>query len=93
MNSPKVLPGRLVPSSLRFMLAAVCAACSFAGTASAESQQPSTSTLKIEALGKGAVPLDGPWQFHPGDRPEWAAPKVDDTSGHDGWEQLNAGAP
>jgi diguanylate cyclase len=49
--------------------------------------------LTIDGLGKGVAPLDGPWQFHLGDNPAWAAPGVDDATGHDGWEQLTAVAP
>ena len=49
--------------------------------------------LTIEGLGKGVAPLDGLWQFHLGDDPAWAAPGVDDATGHDGWEQLTAAAP
>ena len=49
--------------------------------------------LTIEGLGKGVAPLDGPWQFHLGDNPAWAAPGVDDATGHNGWEQLTADAP
>ncbi len=46
--------------------------------------------LKAEELGKGSVPLDGPWQFHLGDNPDWASPLVNDASGQGGWSQLTA---
>ena len=52
-----------------------------------------TAALTIEGLGKGVAPLDGLWQFHLGDDPAWAAPGIDDATGHDGWEQLTAAAP
>ena len=52
-----------------------------------------SAALTIEGLGKGVAPLDGRWQFHLGDNPAWAAPSVDDATGHDGWEQLSADAP
>ena len=39
------------------------------------------------------MPLDGPWQFHLGDDPTWAANAVDDATGHDGWEQITAEQP
>ena len=45
--------------------------------------------LKIDGLGKGAVPLDGSWQFHLGDNMVWASPGYDDS----GWEQLTADRP
>jgi len=35
--------------------------------------------LTINGLGKGVAPLEGPWQFHLGDNPAWAAPGVDDV--------------
>lgn len=47
--------------------------------------QPS-SPLVVTNLGKGAVPLDGKWQFHVGDDQAWAAPGFDDSQ----WEQVTA---
>ena len=52
-----------------------------------------SAVLTIEGLGKGVAPLDGPWQFHLGDDPAWAAPGIDDATGHNGWEQLTAASP
>ena len=46
----------------------------------------SAHTLVIDGLGKGVAPLAGPWQFHLGDAPAWAAPGYDDSH----WEQLTA---
>ena len=43
----------------------------------------------VEALGNGAVPLDGKWQFHLGDDMAWVRPEFDDS----GWEQLTADKP
>jgi hypothetical protein len=31
-------------------------------------------TLVLDGMGKGAAPLDGPWQFRLGDDPAWANP-------------------
>ncbi len=45
--------------------------------------------LTVEGLGKGMVPLDGDWQFHLGDNPEWASPNLDDA----GWEQIKVDKP
>jgi uncharacterized membrane protein len=61
------------------------AAASVAARAAAPTPPPS-GTLIIDALGKGAAPLDGPWQFHLGDDPAWANPSFDDSQ----WEQLSA---
>ena len=49
----------------------------------------SAPVLVLSELGKGAAPLDGPWQFQLGDDPTWAAPGIDDSH----WEQLTADAP
>ena len=50
-------------------------------------------TLVVEGLGKAAVTLSGPWQFHVGDDMGWAQPDVDDATGHDGWETIGADKP
>jgi hypothetical protein len=69
------------------------------GAESARSQgldrQPDTpvSALLLDGLGKGAAPLDGWWQFHLGDDPNWAQPGVEDATGQHGWEQLAADKP
>jgi hypothetical protein len=43
--------------------------------------------------GPGVIALNGPWQFHTGDDPSFAAPSLDDSTGHDGWEQIAVDAP
>ena len=54
----------------------------------AGSGQPS-QTHVIEGLGKGAVQLDGAWEFHLGDNPAWASPTLDDSQ----WARITAGQP
>jgi len=71
---------------LTLVLAALCAPVCWAQT----SEVPA---LAIDGLGKGLAPLDGPWQFHLGDDPAWAAPALDDVTGHSGWEQIAADKP
>ncbi len=44
--------------------------------------------LQIDGLGKGAAPLDGPWQFHLGDNSAYAIPQTPDATGENGWEQI-----
>ncbi len=72
--------------SLKLSVFALAACClTLAGPA----QTPNAAgahTLVINGLGKGVAPLDGPWQFHLGDDPAWAAPGYDDSH----WEQLTA---
>jgi diguanylate cyclase len=45
--------------------------------------------IVIEDLGRGTDPLIGPWQFHPGDNPEWASPGFDSSD----WEPISADQP
>jgi hypothetical protein len=45
--------------------------------------------IVVDGLGKGTIPLVGPWQFHTGDDPAWADPVFDDSH----WEQLRGNAP
>lgn len=56
-------------------------------------QPQPNSTFVADELGKGAVPLDGPWQFHLGDDSAWANQDLDDATGHNGWEQISADKP
>jgi hypothetical protein len=55
----------------------------------AGAQGATAGPLRIEALGKGAVALNGPWQFHPGDDLAWASATFDSSE----WEQLSADQP
>ena len=41
--------------------------------------------LTIQGLGQGSVQLDGPWQFHLGDDPQWASPSLDDSA----WQTID----
>ena len=47
------------------------------------------ASIIIDGLGKGTVPLHGPWKFHPGDNPAWASPSFDTSA----WQQLSADQP
>lgn len=38
-------------------------------------------------LSNGYIPIDGPWQFHPGDNPQWASPAFDDST----WPRIETG--
>ena len=64
----------------------ICIAVCGAGAQTAPS-------LSIEGLGKGTAAIDGPWQFHLGDDPSWAAPAINDATGKVGWEQITANEP
>jgi hypothetical protein len=74
-----------------FVLAAFFALSTPASQADQKSlgAAPTASLLVLDGLGKGAAPLDGPWQFHPGDDPAWAAPSFDDFF----WRQIDADKP
>ncbi len=49
--------------------------------------------LAVQGIGNATVPLDGAWQFHLGDDQAWAAPGLDDATGHAGWEQIGVDKP
>jgi hypothetical protein len=75
------------PSVFAVVFAACCLnLAAQAQTPAATGAQAKAPTLVIDGLGKGTAPLDGPWQFHLGDDPAWAAPGYDDSH----WEQLTA---
>jgi hypothetical protein len=57
-----------------------------ARAAQSSATKSSTSTHVIEGLGKDAVPLEGAWEFHPGDDAGWASPSLDDST----WHQITA---
>jgi hypothetical protein len=81
-------PGRF---SLHRTVAILLLAIATCGANAAEPGKNSATVapLVVEALGKGTVPLSGPWQFHAGDDPAWASPTFDSS----GWEQLSADQP
>ena len=80
------------------LLAGVCFVALAAVTAQAAAPADAAATkqgsvLAIDALGKGAALLDGPWQFHLGDDPAFAKTQTVDSTGANGWEQLGADQP
>jgi Stage II sporulation protein E (SpoIIE) len=50
----------------------------------------SAPILASPDIGREILTLDGPWQFHLGDDPAWAQSSIDDSTGHNGWEQITA---
>jgi len=75
------------------ILAALAAVTLKAAAPSDAPQAKQSPVLVVDALGKGAAPLDGPWQFHIGDDPSFALPQTADSTGANGWEQLSADTP
>jgi hypothetical protein len=69
-------------------LAAILLALAACVLARAQSQTV-PSTFVLRDLGRATVPLDGPWQFHTGDDPAWAAPSLDDSA----WQPIEVGRP
>ncbi len=43
--------------------------------------------LVLQGIGRGAVPIDGEWQFHLGDNSAWAQPALDDSH----WAKIQVG--
>jgi Stage II sporulation protein E (SpoIIE) len=68
-----------------FILPAVSMLVMIAAGAPSYAQQP--SPLVMQGLGHATLPLDGAWQFHPGDDLAWASPTVDDST----WETIQVG--
>ena len=65
-------------------------AATLAGQQPSPNAAPKTSpTLVIQGVGKGAVPIDGSWQFHTGDDPRWGDASFDDS----GWETIEVDGP
>ncbi len=71
---------------LRLLILVFAACCLNIAAQAQASTAVRAQALVIDGLGKGTAPLDGPWQFHVGDDPAWAAPGFDDSH----WEQLTA---
>ena len=85
-----MLPGGRLIRTLFAVGALVFCATVFRAQAKADS---TGAPFIADGLGKGAVSLDGPWQFHLGDNVAWAKPETNDAAGQDGWEQITAGKP
>jgi serine phosphatase RsbU (regulator of sigma subunit) len=85
---------RQVPSRLAIKALFVLFAATLAGQQPSPNPAPKTASqttarLIIQGVGKGAVPLDGSWQFHLGDDPTWADPSTDDSN----WETIETDGP
>lgn len=81
-------------AAFRRLFVAVCVvALAVFVVGKAGAQAGGGGAFRADMLGQGTVALDGPWQFHLGDNPEWAKPEINDATGHDGWEQLRPDKP
>jgi Stage II sporulation protein E (SpoIIE) len=85
-----MLPLRLRPI---FLAASVFAACFVLTSSSLAQPNANAPILSVEGLGKGAVPVNGQWQFHLGDNPAWASPSTADNDRSAGWEQITTDKP
>ncbi|MGA7856427.1 MAG: GGDEF domain-containing protein, partial [Terracidiphilus sp.] len=74
---------------LRFPVLAGLIFVAFTGLSSPAVAQSQAAVLSVDGLGKGSVPLEGPWQFHLGDNGEWALPQAGDDQQDVGWEQIS----
>ena len=77
------IPGKIL-TYIGISTAVLLAPATFKAQVPAIHSSPTIHVL--EGFGKGALALDGPWQFHLGDDMRWAAPDFNDA----GWEQLTA---
>lgn len=92
--SPAGYPCGMLPRLVRLCLIVAMVVCALSGALSRAQQAtitaaPPQSLLVLDGLGKGSAPLEGNWQFHLGDNPEWASPYFDDYF----WSQLTADKP
>lgn len=75
----------IFPFAGLFVCFASCMIAAHAAEAAAN-PAPAVPVHILQGLGQDAVPLEGAWQFHPGDDPAWAAPWLDDSA----WNQITA---
>ena len=85
-----MLPGGGPLRTLSTIALLACCVPVFHAQARADS---AAAPFVADGLGKGAVALDGLWQFHLGDDSAWANTNVDDATEHNGWEQISAAKP
>jgi len=96
----RLVPRRLAIEALFLVFAAAATGQQPAGKPAPApvSQAPTTQiapaqtaarTLVLQGIGKGAMAVDGSWQFKTGDDPRWADPNFDDSS----WETIETDAP
>ena len=79
---------------LRWLILLAWAAAAIDSSLAAQpAVQTSAPVVALYNPGSDPARLPGPWQFHLGDNPAWAFPGVDDSTGHDGWQQISADAP
>ena len=84
------LKRRPVRIPLAWAALALLSMTALARAAEGQAIPPRTPEMRqLRDLGKGAVPLDGTWQFHLGDDPTWSEPTLDDSS----WEPIEADRP
>jgi hypothetical protein len=80
-------------SLLLWNLSLLCFAASVAGHLALAQQKtavaPAGGPFNAAGMGTGSRKIDGLWQFHLGDDPQWAQPGFDDSK----WEQLPANKP
>ena len=79
------MPHKVFGIAVVAVFLSLACACSYA--------QNTAPVLSAEVIGKGTVPLNGPWQFHLGDNLAWADPAANDATWQNGWEQLTADKP
>ncbi len=64
----------------------LCNCAVVAGALQPRDRAATVPILDVENIGRGAVPIDGEWQFHLGDDMRWTAPAYDDSQ----WERITA---
>jgi serine phosphatase RsbU (regulator of sigma subunit) len=83
------VPCRLAIKALPLLFAALAAGQQPEQISAPPPNSTTTPVLVIAGLGRGAVPVDGTWQFRLGDDPHWASPTLDDSD----WDLFGADEP
>ncbi|MGD0145062.1 MAG: hypothetical protein ABSC92_18060, partial [Rhizomicrobium sp.] len=73
--------------ALAILLSLACLAAPVHSVGADLAQPRADAPLVLTGLGRATVPLDGPWQFQPGDDLRWASADFDDS----GWASIQVG--
>jgi serine phosphatase RsbU (regulator of sigma subunit) len=83
------VPSRLAIKACFLLFAAALAGQQPSLNSASKPNSSNVPTMVIQGVGKGAVPIDGSWQFHLGDDRRWADPSFNDSA----WETIEVDSP
>jgi hypothetical protein len=74
-------------AALAAFLSIACLAAPARTVRADQASSRADAPLVLTGLGRATLPIDGPWQFQPGDDLRWASPQFDDS----GWASIEVG--